>query len=224
MKAEAELRRLDLVLLGDFNPKIFSPDWLASQDLIRKSEADQSEVILIHPDIAAFKLPWCHFQVQRERMAVYTEEEPYFKILGELIESVFSLLIHTPIHSLGLNWGYHSMCDSDDEWHNFGYFLAPKDPWKDIIDESGMLTVEVTEKIPPEDPLTGKLTVRVKPSGKFPNSIFVNFHDHYQLPDIQKVIGCNEILDTLKNNFEKSKEKSENMLLSLFENFDRSQQ
>lgn len=222
MRDEAELKRLDIVMLGDFNPKIFSPSWLASQDLIRSSESEQSDVGLIHPDIAAFSLPWCSFQIQRERFSASTEQEPYFTILGDLLTSIFSLLIHTPIHSLGLNWGFHFKCDSVDEWHNFGYFVAPKNPWRGIIDDSGMLRVEVTEKNLPENPLSGRFTIRIQPSKKFETSIDLNFHKHFVVPDKQNIIGCEKILETLKNNFEESKKEAESMISILFKNFESS--
>ena len=43
MKRKPENRRSEVVLLGDFNPKIFSPAWFAAQELIGEKESEAIE-------------------------------------------------------------------------------------------------------------------------------------------------------------------------------------
>ena len=43
-----ELYRISIVLLGNFNPKIFQSAWFASQNLIRKIEANEAKIEIIH--------------------------------------------------------------------------------------------------------------------------------------------------------------------------------
>jgi hypothetical protein len=46
-----EIQGISIVLLVDFNPKIFQPAWFAAQNLIRQQEADEATIhIKVHPD------------------------------------------------------------------------------------------------------------------------------------------------------------------------------
>jgi len=218
MKTEPEIRRIDIVLLGDFNPKIFSPAWIAAQNLIGSSDADTASVEVIHPDIAIFSLSWCKFIIQRERLTAFTEQEPYFIHLFDLISGIFSELLHTPIHSLGLNWGFHFQCESEDEWHSFGHFLAPQFPWNGILEDSGMMLLEVTNKKLPDNPLDGKIGIRVQPSKPIKHGLFFNINHHFELSDKTKVIGCHQIIDTLKEKWQGSKSMAEKVPFKLYEN------
>ena len=62
-----EIEGVSIVLLGDFNPKIFQPAWFAAQELIRKEEAESAEIEVIHPEVVVFSLDWLRIQVTRNR-------------------------------------------------------------------------------------------------------------------------------------------------------------
>jgi hypothetical protein len=218
MKTEPESRRLDVVFLGAFNPKIFSPTWMAAQGFIGFGDAEKTNVEIIHNDVAVFNLDWCNFIINRERFSVFTEQEPYFSALYDLVDSIFSELSHTPINSLGYNWGFHYKCKDEDD------FLVPQNPWRGIFKDSGLAILEVTEKpsiLAQIDPMKGKKVIRVRPSKDYPRSVFFNVNDHYELADKKNVIGCSEILETFRSNWKRSKQEAEEAIRAVIEEFEK---
>ena len=51
---QLKINRHSIVLIGNFNPKIFQPAWFGSEGLIQKKEAEQSTIEIIHPDVVIF--------------------------------------------------------------------------------------------------------------------------------------------------------------------------
>lgn len=219
MKKKPEIQYIDIVLLGDFNPVIFSPAWFAAHGLIGETEAETAEVQLIHSDVAVFSLPWCRIQVTRERFSALTEQEAYFPILYDLIVGTFQLLSHTPVRALGINRGMHIKFDSDEQWHDFGHFLAPKEPWKNIFDESGMLRLEVTPQYPPKDSLNGLLRIKTEPSNRIIPGVVFNINSHFEIQD-NKAKGCNIIIEKLKEKWDKINRQAEKAVETLLNNFE----
>ncbi len=44
-----------IVLLDDFNPKIFHPAWFAAENLIGKQDAESAKVEVIHQDVSIWQ-------------------------------------------------------------------------------------------------------------------------------------------------------------------------
>ena len=220
MKKKAEILRLDIVLLGDFNPKIFSPAWFSNIDLIGEKESEEANVELIHQDVSIFSLDWCRFQVTRDRFSIFTEQEAYFTKLIDLVIQTFTYLSHTPIVALGANWGGHYKADSEEEWHRFGHFLAPQIPWLNIFENPAVFKIEIMEKHPEIYSSFGKKQVRVEPSGQVNHGVFINLNDHYELEPDAKRVGCSEMISLFENNREKSSQKYTNLVQTLFDNFE----
>ena len=221
MKRNAEILRLDIVLLGDFNPKIFSPTWFSSYDIIGQTEAQDANVEVIHKDVAIFNLDWFRLQVTRDRFSIFTEQEAYFEKILDLVHHTFTHLTHTPVRALGLNWGGHYMMDSIDEWHQFGHFMAPQQPWENIFKDSAMLRLEITEKNHPTDLASGKVQIRIEPSKPVQPGIFINVNDHYEFEEPKKIVGCSQIISLFDANRKTSQDKFKNAVKNIFTNFDR---
>ncbi len=98
---QPEIQGVSIVLLGDFNPKIFQPAWFAAQDLIRQQEADEADIKIIHPEVVSFATgQWLALEVTRERFVVSTTQDPYSKVMRDLVVGSFELLQHTPLYKL----------------------------------------------------------------------------------------------------------------------------
>lgn len=219
MENAPEIKRLDIVLLGYFNPKIFSPFWFVSEGLLGSKEAEAAVPEVIHSDVSIFKLDWCRLQVERNKFSIFTEQEAYFTKIFDLISGTFTLLEHTPIWALGFNWGYHFKCDSNEEWHSFGHYLVPQSPWLDMFNDPGMAKIEVTEKDKPDDPMDGFIGVRVQPSKAVVPGVYFNINHHFEISDKEKVIGCKPIVNKFIEQWNTSQEKSEKNIKGLIENF-----
>ena len=129
MRIDLELSGVDIVVLGDFNPTIFSPRWFSSNGLIRESVADSAQVQVIHPEISDFTADWLRLQVARDRFLMGTTQAPYVR-LRDLVLQIFSeCLPHTPLRAFGINFGVHFLVDSRATRDRIGTALAPLGPW-----------------------------------------------------------------------------------------------
>jgi hypothetical protein len=134
---------IGVVLLGDFNPKIYQPAWFASEGLIRPSEADNAKIQIVHADLAIFSTDWFVLQVARDRFSATIKALAYRAHLRDLVLGTFHKLLHTPLMQMGINCATRVRFKSDDDWHAFGHFLVPKCPWKGILSTPGMRAVHV---------------------------------------------------------------------------------
>ena len=131
---DPEIKNLNIVFLGDFNPKIFQPAWFAAENLIRQRESEDAKIEIIHPEIVVIIFDWGRLEVTRDRFVLSTKQDPYYEILRDLVIGTFRLLRHTPIKMVGINTEMHFRMRSIKEWHDFGHLLAPKEIWKGILE------------------------------------------------------------------------------------------
>jgi len=215
---EPSSQLFSLVMLGDFNPKIFQPAWFGREGIIRLGESDEANLEIIHPDIVVFTLDWLRLQVTREQFVVQTELDPYDRVIRDLVVSTFKKLIHTPIHSMGINRHMHFRVSDEDTWNNIGHTLAPKEKWLKIMNDPGLNKLVMVDK-KRNNGYKGFLKVTVEPSEKIRPGIYFTVNDHYEVEDKKSSFGANEILDVLDKNWDASinnaKEKIEKLMESL---------
>lgn len=186
MQPQLVIRGLNIVIRGDFSPTIFHPSWLADQGLIQSQEADEIEEInIIHPQIAQFRVDWLGMNVTIDRFQVSTIQEPYYEPLRDLVIGILSLIKHTPLRVLGINWSFHHALGSESKWHAVGHRLAPKQDWEEVLSSPGMLALVVQGKRP--DNLEGYIKVKVEPSTKVEFGVYTEINDHYVLPSASKI-------------------------------------
>jgi hypothetical protein len=211
-----EIQGISVVWLGDFNPKIFQPAWFAAEGLVRKQEAEEAKIEIIHPEVVTFTLEWLILQVTRERFFVSTSQEPYYEVVRDLVLGTFSLLRHTPVHKMGINRDMHFRMDSEEAWHAFGHRLAPKDLWKDILGENpGMRSLTMEGRR--QDGCKGYTRVKVEPSEKVHPGVYVNVNDHYEVADPKSVIGSDEIRTLFERSWSESLRRSAHIAYALLE-------
>ena len=132
LRIDPEIVGVDIVLLGEFNPTIFSPRWFSSNDLLREGAVDQAEVHVIHPELADFTADWLRVQVTRDKFSAATIQAPYAR-LHALVQGVFGdCLYHTPLRGVGINYSVHFLVDSADTRDRMGTVLAPQEPWGSV--------------------------------------------------------------------------------------------
>ena len=174
-----------IVLLGNFNPAIFQPAWLAAKDLVRESEARSAVIEVIDPQIAQYRLDWMHLSVQRDRFAVTTSDPAHRVSLRDLVIGIFGLLEQTPTTRLGLNRTMHVDMKDSESFHALGHLLAPKAPWAGILDNPGMRSLLM--EAPRSDGPRGKIYFTVEPSQTYPRSAFFEVnHEYHVEPDSEQ--------------------------------------
>ena len=74
-----------IVFLGDFNPSIFQPFWLASKNLIQEEEAKNAKIDVVMNELSRFQLgEWLSVEVSRNRCEFKTMKSPYFSPMKDL--------------------------------------------------------------------------------------------------------------------------------------------
>jgi hypothetical protein len=171
-----------IVLLGNFNPAIFQPAWLAAKGLVRASEAESAKVEIIHPEIAQYRLDWLHVSVQRDRFAVTTTDPARRVSLRDLAIGIFGLLEETPTTKLGLNRTMQVDMKNLESYHALGHLVAPKGPWDGILEKPGLRALVL--EAPRTDGAPGRIHFRIEPSQKYPHSAFFDVNSEYHtVPD-----------------------------------------
>ena len=51
---DLSIDEITVVLLGDFNPKIFHPMWFANHGVLREAEATEATIEVVHSDVCSF--------------------------------------------------------------------------------------------------------------------------------------------------------------------------
>ncbi len=191
MVRTAEILTSAIVAVGDFNPAIFSPDWMERNKLIGKDDADsvregrQGKPLLISHQVATFETKWFALQVLENQFSLTSKDalSPAFK---DLAVSIFQLVPHTPVSAVGLNFLGHYKLASEDEYHRVGDVLAPKGIWEELYPDAMPGLADLTVRIQRGsrgEPLKTKdeKRISVQPSEKIRFGVFLSYNDHHDV-------------------------------------------
>ena len=173
VRIEPEISGVAVVLLGDFNPAIFTPAWFAMHGLLPKAAADSADLQVAHRQVTAFSTDWLRLQVTSDRFAADTAQAPHIRV-RDLVMRVFKEhLTHTPTRVMGINRTVHFRVGSLAERDRIGRALAPVEPWGrwgvelGLDGEHGGMTSLIMSQIRPEGrPPGGRINVKVEPSSR----------------------------------------------------------
>jgi len=178
-----EAYTLSVVLIGDFNPAIVQPFWLANRKLIREQEAQNAKIDIVHNEISKFSIGWASIEVTRDRFEIKTSQAPYFEPLRDLVVEIFKILKETPLKSFGLNHLKYFDLRDKEHHYNFGDKLAPLNNWNQNLNDPRLFNLEIVE-IQRKDGKKGQYRIRVQPpdiqlSTNF--GVLININDHLDL-------------------------------------------
>lgn len=199
------------VLLGNFNPTIFHPSWMEKTQLFRDEEIEHAEINLIHPDLAIVKISGIDFRIERQRFQAITADASKEDLLLDSISGFFTLLADTPLNGIGINWQAHFDLKNEKLWHEFGHRLAPKEPWKEICEQSGLKNLRIEGKNPYED--NGNLYITVEPSLFFKFGVRVELNNHFVLKNNN---GTDQALTLLSQHWKNAQKDSSIKAKELF--------
>lgn len=208
-----EIEAVSIVLAGSFNPRIFHPAWFAKENLIQESEGQTAEIQVITSDVAVFSIGWMGLEVVHDRFAITSNQPQYFDALRDLVSGMFKLLRHSPISQLGINKLEHYRSLNEDEWHQLGHRLAPKEPWTGLLEKPGMRRLSMLGVRP--DQFAGKLLVTVEPSVKIRPGVYFEVNDHYQNDVADEGRSCDRMVEILNVSWQQSLERAANITRTL---------
>ena len=223
LRIEPEITGASLVMLGNFNPSIFTPAWFGWHDLLPDRAVDVAELKIAQPQITAFRADWLELQIVPERFYISTIQPPFVRLQDLGVRVFREKLSHTPVHSMGINRQVHFLVKSTDQRDRIGRQLAPVEPWGDWGKglqpdgcHGGMTSLTMTQvNIEGRSP-GGLLNVTVQPSNrvglKDNTGVFVEVNDHYTVEDRKSQNATSDILDLLEEVFEDSLLRAEQII------------
>lgn len=221
MRIEPEISGVNVVLLGSFNPTIFTPAWFALNELLPQHVVDCAKTDVVHPEVTEFSIDWLKLHIRKNLFLADTSREPYVR-MRDLVFSVFNeFLPHTPISALGINRQVHFRVANQATRDRIGRKLVPVEPWGKCGDEleisnesGGMKSVTMAQGRPRGRPVGGEVNVTVEPSNRINNGqfgIFVRVNDHFVLGE-DDYEGRIKLLGFLADHFESSIKRSDEII------------
>ena len=219
---DLETNEAVVVLVGDFNPAIFQPRWLAAIGAFGSFESEESEARLeeglgvVHKEKSEFTTAKLQITVIRPRFLITVSEEPFIRA-KDFIEVVFSELRHTPIRHIGINRVVHFSMRSLNAWHDLGDHLAPKEPWNFLFRENqgnvkqrtGGLESLAMRRVDRPDSRKGRITVRIGPVLGQERACMIDINDHISTREPGSVQGADEILEIINDVWDESMERAD---------------
>jgi len=207
-----EQEEASIVLVGNFNPKIFHPEWFIRHELIEKWDYLSSEVINI-PDLSRVELPSeCLLEVLENRLIYRSTLKSNHLALKDLVTGTFSILSHTPVQQIGLNYSQTLKIPDKSDWLKFGLELAPTELWKKAApylddfgdDEKSKIGLNSLKmELPRPDTHSG--VVRAGITAKSIGTILFSINSHIDLQDGT----ASEMVSVVEDAWEDSLELSE---------------
>ena len=221
MRIEPEISGVSVVLLGEFNPAIFTPAWFALHEILPSGVATNSKLQVAHEQVTAFSTDWLTLQVLTDRFSVDTLQAPYIR-LRDIVARVFKEhLHHTPLKAFGINRNIHFQAPSSTSRDQLGRTLAPIAPWGECGrnlgfdgEHGGMTSLKMSRGGPEKRPASDIINVTVEPSNKVGQGrlgVYVGINDHYTIDDT-KTGSVMRLMEVLDDNFETSLKQSDEIV------------
>lgn len=221
MAATIESFGSSIVAVGNFNPPIFSPDWLNKNGLIGDGDvafAKNAASYAITPDICRFETEWFTLQVVAEQFSL-TSKGALTPLLKDLAMGIFTIVDHTPVRAIGLNFEANYKLATFEELHKIGDALVPKNIWHSIYPENDHQSVGMTNLTISIDPCKrdeklvteNKKNISVRRSGVTPNGVFFSFNDHYAITkeETLKITPASFVVRRIDECWEESKNEAQ---------------
>lgn len=170
---------MSIVVVGRFNPSIFSPAWLRLHNLIGAREAKEAEISVIVPPAAVFSTDWLNVDVTEDRLVLSTTMVQEFQQLRDVAVGVLTVLAETPVSLLGVNRELHWPVATAEAFHDFGDALVPKDFWEEFLHLPG--TSDLTIESVRTDEWQGSVQVTVQPSVRVQQGVYARVNHHLDL-------------------------------------------
>lgn len=180
-----------IIAIGDFNPAIFSADWLEANGLIGKADADearagaQGTAYLVSHQVTAFETKWFALQVLGNQFSL-TSKDALSPAFRDLAVGIFQLVPHTPASAVGLNFVAHFKIASEEDYFRFGDTLAPKTIWNALYPNQAAGVASLTMLIEPmprgeERKTLDEKRISLQPSSKFKYGVMLSYNDHHNV-------------------------------------------
>ncbi len=208
-----------IVVIGSFNPPIFTPEWLEKHNLIGSDDvksAQEHASLVLTADISRFETEKFALQIVKNQCVIGTKG-PVTPALLDLVVGIFGLVQQTPVTAVGLNYLAEYKFFEPAKYHKIGDTLAPKNIWEKLLPESGNCSVGLSSlavqidpykrgEKPSENTLGQSKTITISPTLDKNYFIKMSLNDHYPIivPKASRESATTILIDILKTQWESS--------------------
>lgn len=223
MRIEPEISGVSIVLLGEFNPAIFTPAWFALHGLLPESVATSAELQVAHQQMTVFATDRLRLDVSPQRFLVETQQESYIHLCDLVVRVFKEHLYHTPLKAFGINRDVHFQVSSLTVRDQIGRKLAPMEPWgiwkcKLGLDSEtgGMMSLTMASQVNPEGrPKGDRINITVAPSVQIDQGrwgVYVGVNDHYTTDNDAGSGASEHLMGLLEDHFDESLRRSDGIV------------
>jgi hypothetical protein len=207
------------VLVGSFNPLIFSPEWLQSANAIGPEEsatAREHGIEVMAQNISSISFGSMKLVVEQSRFSLTVSDEPLVRA-KDFPATCFRLLSHTPVIAMGFNLNATLKWDNIDKWHRFGDILAPKESWGDFLTDGdgkrrGGLRGLIMERAGVPGDWKGHIRCSVQVPEGVEREAVVQMNNHFDLGIIEKPSNGSEAYKVIEEVWDEAMTESRTML------------
>ena len=222
MRIQPEITGVAIVLLGNFNPSIFTPAWFGWHELLPEKTVEIAELQIAQSQITSFEADWLKLQAVSDRFTISTTQPPFVRLLDLAIRVFREQLPHTRLQAAGINREVHFLVNSYKERDHIGRSLAPIEPWGEWGDHlepdgnyGGMASLTMTQVNLQGRPPGGRINVTVENSnrvGEGQRGVFVRVNDHYVVEDPESQEATSELISMLEQGYDESIRRAERII------------
>lgn len=208
----AERQQYSIVLIGEFNPAMFQPEWFSRNNIIAPEEIDvirnelSQSSLIVTPQLTIFKTSQLNIKIEQKRFEVVAEKEPLISIV-DFVSKTFNDLSSFAIKAFGFNYSAHYKIIDMETYQRIADNLAPKSYWKTLLGDeitgvnrkSGLTAIQMRKA---KEDQTGYYTVILQPSVFVTPGIFMSCNDHMEKKD--EVNSAENVIQTINDIYESS--------------------
>lgn len=216
-----------IVLLGNFNPYIFQPDWFIQQGLLgsadlpwlggdgedREKEEIGNPFLLITPEFTRVQMAWGEIASTSEQFSVRTTRTTDALLAKDLLVGTFTYLGHTPVRGLGFSRAVHHSLEVDGAWEAFAAEVTPSGEWISGIEGAKVHSLTLEGVSGRDD---GSILVTVEKSNRLPNGVYIAINDHFERETEESVPASAQwVVDLTDEYWAVAQERADKILLAL---------
>ncbi|MCR9025493.1 hypothetical protein NW939_12815 [Aeromonas caviae] len=186
----ATIAGTSIVLLGSFNPDVFTVGWLLHHELIGEDSVDSSNPGINIPfEVARINLKDCWVVVEKNKLVISTTSSPYTFISDLAVNILILIGPSCVVEKIGFNYEEHYMF-TPQEREDIGLALAPRAVWgdwgkalhnSDLSNPQNGLRTMTMKQSELYDRVDGSINVTVGVSERVTNGVGFKYNDHFDL-------------------------------------------
>lgn len=212
-----------IVLVGNFNPKIFHPEWFIRKSIIDEWDYSDDDVVNL-PDLCKVELPSDrNITVLLNQFILRSSLASDHLALKDFVMSTFSYLKETPVKQMGMN--YISIIKLADHraWMHFTRDLAPHSYWEKALNYFGSISPkkreelglwDMTMNLPRKDDIPGHIRAKISVNSSVDRTLSFSINNHVEIDQSDAEVMIRILDEQWESSLELSKSLISDIMIS----------